>query len=368
VIWQADLPGQGQSAPAVWGDRAYLTAALDGGRERAVMGIDLRDGRIAWQQSAWSGEPEPSHAMNGWASPMCATDGEVVIAFFGKGGLHGYAPNGDRLWSRDLGSFDGPWGTAASPIIAGNLVVQNCDSDGEAFLLAVDKQSGADVWRTPRDRIRGWSTPILAPRAEGPPELVLNGHHAVRAYDLATGRGTWHCKSFNGRGEPVPAYDDERFYVVNGLRGDVYAIRRDASAVGDVTASHLAWHTPRQSGRDLPSPMLLGDVLLVMDMKGVLTAYDCADGREQWSERCDGTFCASPLAAGGRAYFINEAGETTVVAAGQVKAGQGKAAIVATNHLSTDSDEVFRATPIAVEGKLYIRSTKRLYCIGRGAA
>src|SRR6476646_30837 len=107
ILWKADLAGDGQSTPVTWGDRIFLTTALEKGRQRVVFAIDRRDGKMLWQQTAWTGEPEPSHVMNGWASASCATNGKVVGAFFGRGGLHAYAPAGKHLWSRDLGQFDG---------------------------------------------------------------------------------------------------------------------------------------------------------------------------------------------------------------------------------------------------------------------
>src|SRR5262249_17355065 len=143
--------------------RIFLTSALDKGRKRLVFAVDRQKGSILWQHEAWSGEPEQSHGMNGWASATCATDGERVVAFFGKGGLHCYAVDGKHLWSRDLGMFPGPWGTAACPIILGDLIIQNCDASKEAALVALDKKTGKTVWQTPRpgpDR-GGWSTPVL---------------------------------------------------------------------------------------------------------------------------------------------------------------------------------------------------------------
>src|SRR3954451_18739313 len=109
ILWKADLPGDGQSTPVIWGDRIFLTTAIDKGRQRVVFAVDRRDGKLLWQQTAWTGEPEPSHVMNGWASASCATNGKVVVAFFGRGGLHAYSLVGEHLWSRDLGTFDGPW-------------------------------------------------------------------------------------------------------------------------------------------------------------------------------------------------------------------------------------------------------------------
>ncbi|MBI1830168.1 MAG: PQQ-binding-like beta-propeller repeat protein, partial [Planctomycetes bacterium] len=150
VVWRTALPGEGQSSPVVFGNRIFLTAALEKGKKRVVLCVDRHKGKILWQETAWTGTPEKSHGMNGWASATCATDGERVIAFFGKGGLHCYSVQGKKLWSRDLGAFSGPWGTSACPILVGDLVVQNCDATTNAALVAVDKKTGTDVWRTKR--------------------------------------------------------------------------------------------------------------------------------------------------------------------------------------------------------------------------
>src|SRR5207248_1468919 len=121
IAWRTPLRGSGQSTPVVWGERVFLTSAVDAGRTRLVTCVDRRSGKVLWEKEAWNGSPEPSHAQNGWATATCATDGERVVAFFGKGGLHCYSVDGEPLWSRDLGSFPGEWGTAASPVIVGDL-------------------------------------------------------------------------------------------------------------------------------------------------------------------------------------------------------------------------------------------------------
>src|SRR5207237_624092 len=159
-----------------------------------------------------------------------------------KDGVHAYNVDGKPLWSRDLGRFAGPWGTAASPILVGDLVIQNCDAEEEAFLIALDKRTGKQVWRTPRDvpERGGWSTPVLV-KSGGRAELVLNGAKAVTAYDPATGKPLWFCKSFNGRGEPTATPGHGLLFMVNGLQGDFYAVRPGGE--GDVTKSHMAWHT-----------------------------------------------------------------------------------------------------------------------------
>jgi outer membrane protein assembly factor BamB len=339
----------------IWGERIFLTTALDNGRQRVVFCLDRNGGKQLWRQTAWSGTPEPSHKMNGWASATCVTDGEVVVAFFGRGGMHAYSLDGKPLWSRDLGPFDGPWGTAACPIIVGDHVIQNGDSESEAFLIALDKHTGKTVWSTPRESLRGWSTPIVVD-AGGHREIVLNGHNGVRGYDPATGKELWFCKGYNGRGEPIPAAAHGLLYVVNGLAGDVYAVRPGGS--GDVSETHRAWHTPRKAGRDLPSPIVVDNFLLVLSMNGILTCYDATTGKELWKERIGEHFSASPLAAGGLVYFQNESGETVVVRPGP------QLDIVARNTVGAGSDELFRASPTPSEGQLFLRSDRFLYCIG----
>ncbi|HET6423444.1 MAG TPA: PQQ-binding-like beta-propeller repeat protein, partial [Planctomycetaceae bacterium] len=182
VVWEVALPGAGQSSPVIWDDRIFLTASEKSGGERLVFALNRRDGKLLWKQTAWTGAPEPSHQMNGWASATCATDGERVYAFFGRGGgLFCYSRDGEKLWDLPLGDFPGPWGTAACPIVVENLVLQNCDSEGDARLIGVDKLTGKIVWSTPRENQRGWSTPLIV-SAGGQTQAVINGHSGTRCY------------------------------------------------------------------------------------------------------------------------------------------------------------------------------------------
>src|SRR5947209_3289161 len=68
LTWKTPIKGRGQSSPVVWGDRIFLTSAVDEGRQRLVLCIDTRSGKVLWEQVAWEGEPEKSHKMNGWAT------------------------------------------------------------------------------------------------------------------------------------------------------------------------------------------------------------------------------------------------------------------------------------------------------------
>ncbi|HEY2413500.1 MAG TPA: PQQ-binding-like beta-propeller repeat protein [Pirellulaceae bacterium] len=357
VVWKTTLPGTGQSSPIIWGDRIFLTSALEKGAERVVFCVDRKSGKILWQQIAWKGQPEKSHVMNGWASASCVTDGEVVVAFFGIGGLHAYTVEGKPLWSKDLGKFESPWGVAACPILVDNKVIQNCDADSEACLIAFEKRTGKEVWRTTRKDYRGWSTPIEIDTGKRH-ELVLNGHEGVQAYDPATGREFWFCKSPVGRGEPTVTPAGDGLCIVNGLKGgEIYSVRPGGS--GDVTETKMIWHTPRRGARDTPSPIVVGDYITVIDMDGTATCYSAKDGHIYWKDRLEGKYSGSPIAAAGLIYFLNEDGKTTVIKPGP------KLDVVAENQLPAAKEEIFRATLTPLGGQLFARSTTVLYCIGK---
>ncbi len=355
IAWRAELPGAGQSCPVNWGDKIFLTAASDEGRIRHVICLNKADGKRIWMRDLVSKAPEKPHKMNTWATPTCATDGKHVVAFFGPAGLHCYDMDGEKRWSRDLGTFPGPFGIAASPIIIGDRVIQNGDAAGASFLAAFNLDSGEEVWRTPRaEKPRGgWSTPVLIDTGERD-ELLLNGEYGVRAYDPTSGKELWFCKAFNGRGSPVPEYAHGLVIAVSGKPGDVYAVKPNGT--GDVT-EQMVWHAPRKGGRDLPAPIVVNKHLFIVSLGGIATLYDARTGEVIWTERLDGRFSASPLEANGLIYVHNEAGTTLVIKPGP------KLDLVATNIIGEHEDETFRAAASPIAGHFMLRSTRALYCI-----
>ena len=363
VVWKARLTGKGQSSPVIWGERIFLTSAIGNGKERVVMAVDRNSGKRLWQKTVWKGEPEASHKMNGWASASCVTDGEFVYAFFGHGGgLFCLSVDGELIWDKPLGEFVGPWGTAACPILVGDLVIQNCDADENAFLVAFNKTSGKQIWKTPRVNARGWSTPILI-NANGRDEMVLNGDAGVVAYDPMSGKELWKCKSFTGRGTPTVTWSHDLLLTVNGKRGDVYAITPGGS--GDVTQTHMKWHTARSTSRDLPSPIVIDDNMLVMDMRGAkITNYDVPTGKQLWVKRIgtanSGQFSSTPVAWGGLAFFVAESGEVFAV-----QPSKDGMKIVSRNTVDSSDEEIFRSSLTPSEGQVFLRSDSVLYCIGK---
>lgn len=357
IKWKVDLPVTGHSSPIIWQDRIYLTgsSALGGTVTRHILCLDRASGELIWNEAVAKGPAERHHKMNSLATPSCATDGERVVAFFGVGGLHCLSRDGKRLWKADLGSFDGIWGVGGSPIIYRELVIQNCDAAGDSFLVAIHRTTGEEVWRTPR-RAKprgGWSTPLIIHTKEGD-QLILNGEFGVQAYEPLSGKPTWFCKSFNGRGTPSPVFGHDLVYVVSGKPGDVYAVR--PGGTGDITDQRMVWHTVRRGGRDLPSPILIGDHLCVISMSGIVTCYAADTGKELWKNRVGGNHSGSPVAAGGLLYACSEDGTVSVLRPGD------KFELVAQNSVGA-SGETFRSSLAVSRGQLFLRSDKRLYCV-----
>lgn len=361
VVWKKTLKGQGQSSPINWGDRLFLTSASEDGKERYVFCLNRKDGKILWEQTISCDAPENPHKMNSFATPTCATNGERVVAFFGPGGLHCFDRDGNRKWSRQLGGFPGRWGVAASPIILGDLVIQNCDAEGESSLVALGLETGKPVWKTEREAKPrgGWSTPIVIEN-EDRKELVLNGELGVRGYDPKTGKELWFCKAFNGRGSPVPDFANGLLHVVSGKPGDTYAVKPGGK--GDVTKSHMAWHTKRKAGRDLPSPAVVDGYLIVVSMSGKASCYDAKTGEIHWEEKLGvkGEFASAPLVVKGHVLLQNVYGGGVLV----IKPGK-TLEIVSQNSLGAEVSEMFRATLAPIEGQIFARSFSTVYCIAK---
>jgi len=341
------------------GIQDVLTSGSEDGTLRQVFAVDTANGNLLWTAKVNVAKPETPHAMNTFATATCATDGEVVVAFFGPGGLHAWDLDGKPLWSRtDLGGFPGPWGVGASPVIDGELVIQNCDAEGPSTLLAVNRKTGATVWSSPRKDTPngGWSTPIII-EAAGHRELVLNGEFGVQGYDPATGKELWFCAAFNGRGEPVPEFANGLLYVVSGKPGDTFVVQPGGS--GDVdqdppVAQLQAAGRPRsfvaRRGRRLPLR------LQHVRHRVLLQRRNRRDVREP--TRLNAAISASPLVANGLIYLQAENGEVLVLRPGKTLE------IVARNSVGAGAGEIFRASPAPIGGALYLRSTTSLYRIG----
>ena len=189
---------------------------------------------------------------------------------------------------------------------------------------------------------------------------MLNGERGIDAYDPVTGKHLWFCRGDKGRGTPTVVPYKGLLIAVAGRPGDMVAVRPGGE--GTVNNTHEVWRTTRRGGRDLPSPIVVGDFLFVANLRpGTGTCYDAGSGKELCVERLGGNFSATPITAGGLIYLPSESGETLVIRPGKTME------IVARNEVGAGAGEIFRASLTPCDGQLFCRSNRVLYCIGKGS-
>ena len=301
---------------------------------------------------------EGRHGTGSWASASAVTDGEVLCAFFGSRGLYCYDLAGTPLWDRDFGdmSIRMGFGEGASPAIYGDSVVLVWDHQGQSFIAALDKMTGDERWRTERDEITSWTTPLIVEH-EGRTQVVTSATDRVRSYDFETGRLIWEGEGVTLNAIPTPVTADGIVYLMGGYRGSqLYAVDL-AKARGDIVGTDaVVWSLDRDTPY-VPSPVLHAGILyFIKSNSGVLSAYDAATGRKIYGpERLPGVrdVYASPVVAGDRLYITSRDGTTLVVESGAALR------VVATNTLDDDID----ASAAVVDGEIYLRGQRYLYCI-----
>jgi outer membrane protein assembly factor BamB len=221
IQWKTPLPGQGDSTPIVWENRVFILSAIATGKKTAlqagadaphdiyrwvVICLDRNNGKIVWQKTAREEAPhEGRQENNTFASASPVTDGKLLLAYFGSRGLHCYDFDGNLMWEKDFGKMriNYEFGEGSSPALSGNTVVVDWDSEGGAFITALDKQTGKELWRTARDDGNSWSTPLIV-EFDGQKQVVVDASKKVRSYDLATGKEIWSCSSQVQNDIPCP--------------------------------------------------------------------------------------------------------------------------------------------------------------------
>lgn len=392
VLWRTPIPGLAHSSPIVWGDRIYVTSAIssvpasfkpgqygdgnaseDRSRHRWMLyAIDRKTGRIAWERLAHEGAPmDLRHVKSTYASATPATDGRVVVAWFGSQGVHAFTTAGDRLWKADLGRVDVgaygmpsvEWGPASSPIIWNGLVLLQVDTQTDAFVIAVALETGQVVWNTPRDDKTSWSTPSVLTMS-GVPELVTSADW-IRGYDPRTGSERWRLRSGASIPAPTPIGADGLIFIAAaGLGGQRPLVAVRPGGRGDISLAstessnaQVRWSRPAR-GPFIPTPLVYQGILYVLANNGVLDAYDAGTGEEIYRQRLPAIgsgFSASPVAADGKLYIANEDGQVMVIAAGREF-----------RHIATNSiPELVMATPALSNGVLYLRGASSVFAIGR---
>ena len=393
LTWKAPLGGLGVSSPVVWGDRVFVTsqtgrvalragnhptlargeeaktekplgatpgaAGADPGKVRfLVEAFHRKDGRRLWQYAVDAEGVMPDvHQKHNLASPSPVTDGKLVYAWFGTGQLVAIDMSGKLAWQRHLGKdyapFDIQWGHGSSPTLHRDLVILQCDHIPASYLVALDKRTGKERWKTEREKgAISYSTPTVVPTASGD-ELVVNSTKRVDAYDPATGKLLWWVGDATRFAVPVPAFADGMLYMSRGYRSGPYMAVR-AGGRGDVSKTQVDWSV--QTGAPYVSSLLhyQGLVYMANDV-GVVTAVDAKTGEKVWQDRIEGIFTASPVGADGKVYLASENGDTIVLQAARPPR------VLARNSVG----ERTVATPAISDGQIFIRTDESIICVGK---
>jgi outer membrane protein assembly factor BamB len=385
VVWKCQLPQQGASTPAIWGNAVFLTTQQ--GENLLLLRIDRTNGRIEWTRrvgtdSARRGpfrvkqgeerRQQKFHPLHNMASPSPVTDGERVVVHFGNGLLAAYDFAGRQLWVHDLqkehGSYTIWWGHANSPVLFHNLVISVCmqDSLGDlqselapSYLVAHDVRTGEQKWKTMRmtearaEQCDSYTTPLFY-QAKDRTELIVMGGNQIDAYDPQTGRQLWLLPGIiGGRTITGPTLGADLVYCTQGMKGPLLALH--PGAAGKLSSESVIWKATRGTP-DSACPVVWKDLIFWIADNGVAQCHDARTGDLKWEERLPGDYKASPLAAGGRVYFLNLSGQCTVVAAAP------RFEKLAVNKI--DDDTI--ASPAVSDGRLYLRGRRALYCIAGG--
>ncbi len=341
IRWSADLPGRGLSSPVIAGGRLYLTAS--GGPEDdrlSVLAFDPANGRKLWERRFRGTGPTQCHPKTCMAAPTPAADGNGVFALFATGDFIALDRDGRLLWYRslveDYPSIGNNVGMAASPVLHGRRLFVAMENVGDSFIAALDAGSGVNLWKQSRPRKINWTTPLVVEHG-GRTQVLLQSADELAAFDAASGSPLWkHAAKMPTI--PSPAFADGLIYAAS------MALRPDGTKL---------WESDKIQSATA-SPTFYKGRLYAVNSSGIVTCADPKDGAVLWKTRTPGPHSASPVFAEDRMYLVNEKGLTSVLSLG------AEPKVISENAL----DEAIFATPAISGGAIYMRSDRRLVCIG----
>ncbi len=373
IAWRIAIPGEGHSSPIVWGDKVFLTSSLTEKNRRILLCLDRLSGQTVWQRDVVQSPPETIHRLNSRASGTPATDGrQVYVTFMRAEGDRVIAPNvgserlitpgkiivaaydldGNEKWKTNVGDFVSAHGFNTCPVLFEDLVILNGDHDGDAYLVALDRQSGRERWRTRREnKTRSYVTPIIR-EIDGRTQMILSGSLCVASYDPSNGKRHWIVDGPTEQFVASVVYDGKYVFATGGYpERHTLAIRPGGK--GNVTDTHIAWRTTRGAAY-VPSPIISGRYLLMVADSGIASCFEARSGKRHWMERLPGGHSPSPVSADGLVYFVSDQGVTTVIRPSETFA------VIAKNELG----EPVSASPAISQGQIFLRTHQHLYCIG----
>jgi outer membrane protein assembly factor BamB len=373
VIWKKELQEHGHATPVILDGMVWLTSATEDGKRQYVDCFDASSGEQLHHKLVFENEePEPlGNDTNTYASPTSVVTSDAIYVHFGSYGTARLNPKSlDVVWQRrdiECRHFRGP---GSSPVLHNNLLILTFDGIDVQFVMALDAATGDTVWRTDRttnygdldedgkplrdgDLRKAYSTPGIMDIG-GRTQVISCGANAAFGYDLKTGREIWTIRHPGRNAAAPPAFFGDLAILNTGASGStLVGIQLNESTRGDVTDTHIAWNRDKANSR-MASPVLYDGRVFMVTHAGIGVCIDAASGEELNKIRLGGTFIASPIVVNGLVYAANDDGAVFVMRA------DASMEIVAKNKLT----EGMRASLAAAGGRLYLRTSKHLYCLG----
>jgi outer membrane protein assembly factor BamB len=361
VKWKVDVPGRGHSSPVVVGDLVLLATADEKVQTQWVLAFDKSTGKSAWsRQLSEGGFPANNHAKNTEATPTVACDGVSIFATFfhhAQVQLSSLDLTGKVNWQVNIGPFNPKryeYGYAPSPLLYRDTVIMSAEHDGESYIVAHDRKTGKQVWKTPRQANITFSSPVIANIA-GRDQLMISGAETVASYDPTNGQQLWQTQATTFATCGTIVWKDDMVFASGGYpEPGTYGIK------GTSSGAEVVWSNREKCYEQ--SMIVVDDYLYGLTDNGIMFCWDAMTGEEKWKKRLSGPVSASPVYANGLIYWANEAGRYFVFKPSPMKYDQ-----VAANQLG---DEAF-ASPAVSGNALFLRGAEMkgrnrqevLYCI-----
>jgi outer membrane protein assembly factor BamB len=366
MAWKTPLSGTGSSTPAVWGERIFVTAPVDG--KDGVFCYNLSDGKEAWKM-AFADERKGKHANGTGSNPSPVTDGERVYCYYKSGTVAALDMDGKKVWSFNLHEKYGDdtlwWDLGTSPVLVDGMLVIAAMHEGPSYVVALDAKTGAEKWKVDRtfkvqkENDQSYSTPLVVDGEHGK-QLVIWGADHVTGHSVSNGKEIWRCGGFNPDDKAMwrmiasPATDGKMVVVPYGRAGYFAGIK--IGGMGDVTETARVWeHDDR--GADVPTPIVHDGKTILIGDKGEIWCHDLKDGKEIWNAKLPkdrAKYYASPTLVGDILVCVREDGAVMV---GKVKADGFE--LMSENAF----EEKIIASPVFVNDMILIRGAENLYCL-----
>lgn len=349
IVWKTAIPIQGYNSPIVWEDKIFLTGANEAIRE--VYCFEKASGKLLWQTKIENipGSPEKppkTTADTGLGAPTMTTDGKRVYAIFGTGDVVALNMNGKMVWGKNLGVPKNHYGHSSSLIMHNDKLIVQYDQKTNPKILALAATTGEEVWSTPRKVKISWASPIIIEH-QGKSQVILASDPLVASYDPETGKELWSLDCIFGEVGPSVCYAD----------GIIYAMNEYATLVAiDVNdPSKTLWENDEILS-DIPSPAAANGLLIVPASYGLIACYDAKTGEILWDHEFDNNIYSSPIIVGDNVYLMDTRGIMHIF-----KLDRESFKLVRDCPLGED----VVTTPAFADGRIYIRTDKNLYCIGK---